>query len=91
MKPALVMSDPEAMCRSALTGLGVTLIAMPHVLTHLERGTLVRVVPDWHVDAGPTSLYFASKTLLPAKTRAFVDFIVEAFQRQDLARRFSAK
>ena len=28
---------------------------------------------------------------LPAKTRAFVDFIVEAFQRQDLARRFSAK
>jgi hypothetical protein len=32
----------------------------------------------------------ASQRLLPAKTRVFVDFIVEEFQRQKLKARFSA-
>jgi hypothetical protein len=35
-------------------------------------------------------LYFAGQRLLPAKTRAFVDFVVEAFRKQRLAARFSA-
>jgi DNA-binding transcriptional LysR family regulator len=68
----------------------VGLIPLPHALPHLESGALTRLVPGWYADAGPISLYFASKKLLPAKTRAFVDFIVEQFQRQHLAQRFSA-
>jgi DNA-binding transcriptional LysR family regulator len=60
------------------------------VLPHLESRALVRLLPGWYADAGPISLYFAGRKLLPAKTRAFVDFIVEQFQRQNLARRFSA-
>lgn len=90
MKPTIVMSDPEAMCRCALMGLGVALVAMPHALPHLESGALVRVLKDWWVDFGATSIYFSSKTLMPAKTRAFVDFIVERFRRDRLAERFSA-
>jgi DNA-binding transcriptional LysR family regulator len=50
----------------------------------------VRVLPDWYVDAGPLSLYFSAQKLLPAKTRAFVDFIVAHFRKQKLAQRFSA-
>jgi DNA-binding transcriptional LysR family regulator len=42
MKPSVVMSDPEAMCRCAIMGLGVTLVAMVHALPHLESGALVR-------------------------------------------------
>jgi hypothetical protein len=30
-------------------------------------------------------LYFTSQKLLPAKTRAFVDFVTEAFRTQKLA------
>ena len=89
LKPTIVFDDPEAMCRAALLGLGATLIAVPHALPHLERGTLVRLVPQWYVDAGPISIYYASRTLIPAKTRVFVDFIVEAFRRQRLAERFA--
>lgn len=85
----IVLSDPAAMCRAALLGLGVTLIAVPDVLPHLESGALVRLVPQWYADAGPISLYYADRTLLPAKTRAFVDFIVEAFRRERLAERFA--
>ena len=89
-KARIVANDPEALCRIALRGLGVALIAVPFVLRHLEDGALQRVLPDWHSDLGAISLYFTSQKLLPAKTRAFVDHITEAFREQKLAARFSA-
>jgi len=88
-KETIVFDDPEAMCRAALLGLGVTLIAVPHALPHLERGTLVRLMPQWYADGGPISIYYGSRTLQPAKTRVFVDFIAEAFRRDRLAERFA--
>lgn len=89
LKETIVLNDPEAMCRAALLGLGVALIAIPHALPHLESGALVQVVPQWYADAGPISVYYASRTLLPAKTRVFVDFVLEAFRRERLAERFA--
>jgi DNA-binding transcriptional LysR family regulator len=89
LKQTIVLDDPEAMCRAALLGLGVTLIAVPHALPHLERGALVRLVPQWYADSGSISIYYATRTLLPAKTRVFVDFVVEAFRRERLAQRFA--
>ncbi|MBP1873785.1 DNA-binding transcriptional LysR family regulator [Ensifer adhaerens] len=88
-RETLVVNDPTAMCRAALIGLGVTLIAVPDVLGHLESGALVRLVPKWYADAGPISIYYGSRTLLPAKTRVFVDFIAEHFKRHRLAERFA--
>ena len=88
-KATLAFDDPEAMCRAALLSLGVTLIAVPHALPHLETGTLVRLIPQWYSDAGPISIYYATRTLLPAKTRVFVDFVVEAFRHNRLAERFA--
>lgn len=89
LRETVVFDDPEAMCRAALLGLGVTLIAVPHALPHLESGALVRLVPQWYSDAGPISIYYATRTLLPAKTRLFVDFVVEAFRRRRFAERFA--
>jgi DNA-binding transcriptional LysR family regulator len=83
-KATLAFDDPEAMCRAALLSLGVTLIAVPHALPHLETGTLVRILPQWYSDAGPISIYYATRTLLPAKTRVFVDFVAEAFRHNRL-------
>jgi DNA-binding transcriptional LysR family regulator len=89
LKPSIVLSDPEAICRAAVMGLGVALVAVPHALTHLESRRLVRLLPQWYVDLGPIFVYYASRKLLPAKTRAFIDFLVEAFRRQHLAERFA--
>jgi len=88
-RASLAFDDPEAMCRAALLGLGVTLIAVPHALPHLETGTLVRLIPRWYCDAGPISIYYATRTLLPVKTRVFVDFVSEAFRQSRLAERFA--
>ena len=87
----MVADDPEAICRAALMGLGVAMIAIPYVKRHIESGALQRLLPDWHADLGAISLYFTSQKLLPAKTRAFVDHVTTAFREQNLARRFSAE
>jgi DNA-binding transcriptional LysR family regulator len=88
-RASLAFNDPEAMCRAAQLGLGVTLIAVPHALPHLETGTLLRLIPRWYCDAGPISIYYATRTLLPVKTRVFVDFVSEAFRQSRLAERFA--
>src|SRR3546814_4535442 len=71
-------------------GLGIGLVSMPIAVPFLETGALQRVLPDWYVDDGNISIYYAEHKLLPGKTRAFVDFIIEQFAEQGLARRFSA-
>lgn len=88
-KNRVIANDPEAICRMALMGMGVALIAVPFVVEHLERGALQRVLPGWYSDLGSISLYFTKRKLLPLKTRAFVDFVTDSFREQDLARRFS--
>lgn len=89
LQERIVVNDPAAMREAALLGLGVALVALPDVLPELERGALVRLVPHWYADAGAISIYFASRTLLPGKTRAFVDWIAEMFKRERLAARFA--
>ncbi len=50
----------------------------------------MRLLPEWHDDIGPLSVYFTARKLMPAKTRVFVDFVVEQFRRQRLAKKLSA-
>ena len=86
----MTANDPDALVQGVLMGMGIGLIAMPNVLRYMESGELVRVLPGWHADAGPISLYFTSQKLLPGKTRAFVDFVTEQFRAMKIAQRFSA-
>ncbi|MBZ9665132.1 LysR family transcriptional regulator [Pseudomonas chaetocerotis] len=89
MRETVVVNDPTAVREAARLGLGVAMLAVPDVLSGLESGELVRVLPRWWADAGALSLYYPSRQLMPGKTRSFIDFVVEAFQREDYARRFA--
>lgn len=86
----MTMSDSEAACATAVQGLGIALVSMPFAVGYLEARTLQRVLPDWYVDDGNISIYYAEHKLLPGKTRAFVDFIIEQFAERGQAQRFSA-
>ncbi|PUA29622.1 MAG: LysR family transcriptional regulator [Cellvibrio sp. 79] len=88
-KVQIVLNDPDAICQAAVMGLGVALVPMPHALPYLAAGRLVRLLPAWYNDVGPLAIYFSSAKLLPAKTRVFVDFIVQHFRDQDLVRHFA--
>jgi DNA-binding transcriptional LysR family regulator len=85
----IMINDPAAMREAAILGVGVALLAVPDVLSSIEQGELVRLLPRWYADAGAISIYYATRALLPAKTRVFVDFVVEAFERERLAERFA--
>jgi DNA-binding transcriptional LysR family regulator len=89
LKEKMALNDPAAVAHAANLGLGVAMIAMPDALSYMESGTLVRLLPDWYADIGPISIYYASKTLMPAKTRVFIDFVVEHFRKERLAERFA--
>lgn len=90
LRQRMTMSDSEAACAAAEQGLGVALVSMPFAVPYLQRGSLVRVLPDWYVDDGNISLYYAQHRLLPGKTRVFVDFVREKFLELGLAGRFDA-
>jgi DNA-binding transcriptional LysR family regulator len=85
-RPRLIFSDPEAIAQAARQGLGVALVPMPFAFAHIASGELVRLLPGWYSDAGPLSLYYPSRRLLPAKTSAFVDFVVERFRTSGFAK-----
>jgi DNA-binding transcriptional LysR family regulator len=89
LSETIMVNDPAAMREAATLGLGVALLSVSDVLSSIERGELVRLLPHWYADAGAISLYYATRALLPAKTRMFVDFVVEAFERERLAERFA--
>ena len=89
LRESIVVNDPAAMREAATLGLGVALLATSDVAPSIERGELARLLPSWYADAGSISIYYATRTLLPAKTRMFVDFVVEAFERERLAERFA--
>ncbi len=90
LRARMTLSDSEAACATATQGLGIALVSLPFALGYLQAGTLQRVLPDWYVDDGNISIYYAEHKLLPGKTRAFVDFIIEQFAQQQWAARFSA-
>ena len=90
-RAVMLVNDPDALSRAVVLGLGVGLIPVPHAAPHLDSGALIRLLPNWYGDVGAISLYFASQKLLPAKTRAFIDYVVEAFRMQNLPHILAAK
>lgn len=90
MQIRMTMSDPAAALEAAEQGLGIAVTSMPNAHPYFSSKRLLRVLPDWYADAGTLSLYFSAQKLLPAKTRAFIDFVVAYFRKHALAKRFSA-
>jgi len=90
-RPRIVFSDPEAIAHAALQGLGVAMLPMPFALAHIASGELVRLLPGWYSDAGPLSLYYPTRQMLPAKTRVFADFVTERFRAARFAQLVDAR
>jgi len=90
LRETIIVDEPLAMMTAARLGLGIAMLAVADIVEDLAAGTLVRVLPDWYADAGTISLYYPSRTMLPAKTRAFVEFYLERFEAAQTVNRFSA-
>ena len=77
MNPVLHTPSMEVLLRACMDGAGYGVFSKLLARRHLLDASLVQVLPEWHL--GRFSIYVAlpSRKLIPARTRAFVDFVVE--------------
>jgi DNA-binding transcriptional LysR family regulator len=71
------------MYAAALAGLGITglpsFVAEEALLEH----ALERVLPQWHLRSNTLYAGMPTRKHVPARTRAFVDFLVQTFGGED--------
>jgi DNA-binding transcriptional LysR family regulator len=65
---------------AALGGIGITRQPTFMLSEHLRSGKLVQLLPDYHCKELGIYVVYPSRTHLPAKVRATIDFLVHAFE-----------
>ncbi|MGN4074630.1 LysR family transcriptional regulator [Burkholderia gladioli] len=72
----LTVNDPAAHVRACVAGLGVAQMLAFAVEPMIAAGQLVNLFPDWADERFPLYAYYPSRQHLPARTRAFLDFVI---------------
>jgi DNA-binding transcriptional LysR family regulator len=83
-EPRLTCRSVSALLEAATAGVGVALMLEQLCRGELRSGHLVSLLPDWRSAEGSMYLVFTGARGLPPAVRALIDFLVEAFQREDL-------
>ncbi len=76
-----IVDDGEALAELCAQGLGIT--QLPHFIARdwLQRGKIVPIAPLFRPKGFGVWMIYAKRTFLPARIRAFVDFLEEAVRR----------
>lgn len=76
-----IANSPELLVRLACAGCGIAAVPDQYAAPFLRRGELQRVLPQWCLPAATCWAVFPGRRLMPAKTRAFLDMLVNSFAR----------
>jgi DNA-binding transcriptional LysR family regulator len=69
-------ADNAAACNAAVVaGLGIGVAALWQVRSLLDQGRLETVLDDWQLPGLPLHIVWSPSKQLPARTRAFIDFV----------------
>jgi len=74
--------DPVVSRQLAIAGVGITLLSQPLARADVERGHLVRVLPDWEPDPVELHAVYPSPLHSSPKVRVFLQFLREYLQAQ---------
>lgn len=72
----LLVNDVGTMHSACLAGFGVAQVMELGVENLLAEGQLINLLPHWSDERFPLHAYYPSRNYLPAKTRAFLDFVL---------------
>jgi DNA-binding transcriptional LysR family regulator len=78
---AFATNSDDVMLSAALQGVGLVMHFDFAVREHVTSGALVRVLEEWCPSFEGFNMYVPSRDQMPAKLRAFVDFLVEKRKR----------
>jgi DNA-binding transcriptional LysR family regulator len=72
----LVVNDGGTLYGACLAGFGIAQVMDFTVEEMLARGQLVNLFPGWSDEKFPLYCYYPSRRQLPARSRAFIDYLV---------------
>jgi DNA-binding transcriptional LysR family regulator len=75
----LTANSPQLLAKIACSGAGIAASTDFIVSKYVQRGQLVRVLPEWDMPISTGWAVFPGRRLMPAKTRAFIDMMDEMF------------
>jgi len=73
----ITLSDGNALITECAAGTGIAQVTENSVRELLDSGKLVDLFPDWNGEVFPLYAIYPSRQHLPAKVRAFIDFVME--------------
>jgi DNA-binding transcriptional LysR family regulator len=76
-------NSPDLLTRMALAGTGIAAVSDFYVAPYVARGELQRVLPQWSMKPAPAWAVFPGRRLMPARTRVFIDAVVDALKPCD--------
>ncbi len=82
VKPRLIANHREAIYEAVRQHLGVAIMPEFSVKPHVEDGSLVRVLPDYHCQLLMLQVIYPPARHLSTKVRLLTDFLIERFSRQ---------
>ena len=71
----LTVTEAGTKIGACLAGYGIAQVIDLGIDTHLRAGTLEPVLTDWPDETFPLYVYYPSRNHVPAKVRAFIDFV----------------
>jgi DNA-binding transcriptional LysR family regulator len=74
-KGRLTVNDPSSLLNACLAGAGVAQMLLLGAEPLIREGQLVNLFPEWPDERFPLYAYHPSRHHVPARTRAFLDFI----------------
>ncbi len=79
LRSPIAIDDADAVLSCACAGLGIILFADWFVQSAVRRGALTRILADYQVEprGTPINLLYQSRSYVPLKLRAFMDFYAD--------------
>ena len=79
IKAVFSSNNGEVLAEAAVQGLGITLLPDFIIEEALADGRLIRILEGWERSPLTLSVMYPSRRHVPAKTRLFIDYMVEQF------------
>lgn len=76
----MLFDDPEIAIQSCIAGSGACPGAPFAVQTHVQEGTLVPILPQWHFTPRPIHIVYPTKKHLSTRVRNFADWAFETMK-----------
>ncbi|MCW5624475.1 MAG: LysR family transcriptional regulator [Burkholderiales bacterium] len=73
-------NSPDLLLKLARGGAGIAAAATFFTAPYVQAGDLVRVLPDWQLQPSTAWAVFPGRRLMPTRTRAFLDALIESLK-----------